>query len=109
MSKILTQTFFARPAPQVAKDLLGKYVVRKSKNKKTVYKITETEAYEGVEDLTSHASNKVLEIDKSFNTLETLPKNNLWFEDREEFMVGVEYAGPIWSKKKYRFIYNISQ
>jgi DNA-3-methyladenine glycosylase len=166
--------FFIRPAPIVARDLLGKYLVRRINGKITAYKITEVEAYEGLEDLASHASKgrtkrteimfgeagklyiylvygmhhmlnivtgqvgypsavlirsvenivgpgrltKILKIDKSLNALDAFPKNNIWFEDRGEVIdpkkilatprIGVDYAGPIWSKKKYRFMYNTS-
>ena len=57
---------------------------------------------------------KALSIDKRFNTLQASPKSGLWFEDRGEEVksyqikklprVGVGYAGPFWSKKKYRFV-----
>lgn len=55
---------------------------------------------------------KTLGIDGSFNKREAKRKSSLWFEDRGESMVkivrvprvGVDYAGPAWSKKPYRFI-----
>jgi DNA-3-methyladenine glycosylase len=69
---------------------------------------------------------KFLEIDKSFNTKKAVPKNGLWigdnsdgiyteFHDREKVYkkkfkilrtprIGVDYAGPVWSQKKYRFV-----
>ena len=56
---------------------------------------------------------KFLKIDKKFNNLKATPKNNLWFEDRGIKMpsgqiiakkrVGVEYAGKVWSNKKWNF------
>jgi len=55
MRKILSSNFFLRPAPKVAKDLLGKYLVRKVNGKTTAYKIVETEAYLGQQDKASHA------------------------------------------------------
>lgn len=49
--------FFNRSSILVAKDLLGKYLVRKLKDgRKQKFKIIETECYEGFEDLASHAS-----------------------------------------------------
>ncbi len=53
--KILTPDFFDRSSILVAKDLLGKYLVREVDGKKFVYKIIETEAYHGTEDKASHA------------------------------------------------------
>jgi len=57
---------------------------------------------------------KALKIDKGLNALCASPKAGLWFEDRGIKMsknqikktprIGVSYAGPVWSKKKYRFI-----
>lgn len=52
MGKILTKKFFERSAIIVAEELIGKFLV--TKNHK--YLITETEAYEGKDDLASHAS-----------------------------------------------------
>ena len=54
-SKILKLEFFDRNSVLVARDLLGKYLVRKTGNKVEKYKIIETEAYEGPEDKASHA------------------------------------------------------
>lgn len=51
----LKRSFFIRPTLTVAKDLLGKYLVRKIGNKKLVGKIVETEAYIGPKDRASHA------------------------------------------------------
>jgi DNA-3-methyladenine glycosylase len=57
---------------------------------------------------------KYLKIDKNFNGRAAEPNSGLWFEDRgiltdkkkikKEKRVGVEYAGPIWSEKLYRFL-----
>jgi DNA-3-methyladenine glycosylase len=52
----LTAAFFQRPVLQVAPDLIGKYIVRQENNLQTAYKITETEAYGGAQDLACHAS-----------------------------------------------------
>lgn len=48
--------FFDRPAPLVAPDLLGKFLVRKIGRKEIASMIVETEAYEGEEDLACHAA-----------------------------------------------------
>ncbi|MFO8017086.1 MAG: DNA-3-methyladenine glycosylase [Promethearchaeia archaeon] len=51
----IKKDFFARDTKQVAKALLGKYLVRKTTNGKMVAKITETEAYVGPDDKACHA------------------------------------------------------
>lgn len=56
MSKILTRNFFERSAVSVAKDLLGKKLVRVVNGKKEKYTIIETESYEGYKDLASKSS-----------------------------------------------------
>ena len=56
MTRILSQQFFNRPAVDVALELLGKFLVRKQKGVIENYLITETEAYDGFQDLASHAS-----------------------------------------------------
>jgi len=53
--KKLGRRFYARPALTVAKDLLGKFIVRKHRSKEIVGMIAETEAYIGPEDRASHA------------------------------------------------------
>ncbi len=53
---VLKKDFFHRPTVEVAKDLLGKFLVKKNKTKETVAMITEVEAYDGPEDKASHAS-----------------------------------------------------
>jgi len=55
MSKVLPSAFFDRPTLTVAKELLGKYLVRKVGSKVVALMITETEAYHGFSDLASHA------------------------------------------------------
>lgn len=55
MRKILTSTFFRRPALAVAHDLLGKTLVRRIGKREIAAVITETEAYVGPEDKASHA------------------------------------------------------
>lgn len=54
---ILDKAFFLRDVLDVAPDLIGKILVRKFENGEIKrYKITETEAYRGEEDLACHAS-----------------------------------------------------
>ncbi|HEY5615353.1 MAG TPA: DNA-3-methyladenine glycosylase, partial [Bacteroidota bacterium] len=43
--KRLPHSFYLRPTPRVAKDLLGKYIVRTFRGKELIGKIVETEAY----------------------------------------------------------------
>ena len=54
MSQILDQSFFARPALIVARELLGKYLVRRRRKTKRVAMISEVEAYIGPHDLACH-------------------------------------------------------
>jgi len=54
--KILSRAYFRRPTLQVAKSLLGKYLVRNSAAGLLAARIIEVEAYVGHEDLASHAS-----------------------------------------------------
>ncbi|MBU6390569.1 DNA-3-methyladenine glycosylase [Patescibacteria group bacterium] len=56
MRKVLKENFFSRPTLTVARELLGKYLVRKIGRKVTALKITEVEAYDGPRDKASHAS-----------------------------------------------------
>lgn len=51
----LTRKFFLRPTLTVARELLGKVIVRRIGRKKYSVRITETEAYIGEEDLACHA------------------------------------------------------
>lgn len=55
MSKILPQTFFNRPTLVVARELLGKLLVRKQNGRKTTLMINEVEVYDGFKDKASHA------------------------------------------------------
>ena len=55
MATILQQEFFDRPTRAVARELLGKYLVRTVRGKMYASMITETEAYDGFKDLASHA------------------------------------------------------
>ncbi|MDI6640903.1 MAG: DNA-3-methyladenine glycosylase [Elusimicrobiota bacterium] len=54
-AKRLNHQFYTRPTLKVAKELLGKYLVRKIGKKEFAGKIVETEAYIGPKDRASHA------------------------------------------------------
>ncbi|OGD43057.1 3-methyladenine DNA glycosylase [Candidatus Azambacteria bacterium RIFOXYD1_FULL_42_11] len=54
--KTLKRKFFERPTLIVAKDLLGKYLMRHIRGKIIRFMITEVEAYDGFKDRASHAS-----------------------------------------------------
>lgn len=169
-TKILTQAFFDRKTRVVAKDLLGKYLVRRIGRRTLALPITELEAYVGPHDLASHASKgrtvrtqpmfgkagtlyvylvygmhwmlnvvteaegypaailirgtrslggpgiltKGLKIDKALNGRPANRRSGLWFEDRGDRVlprdvkrtprIGIDYAGPLWSKKRLRFV-----
>ncbi len=51
----LPRNFYTQPTLKIAKQLLGKYLIRKIGHRKLVGKIVETEAYIGPEDKASHA------------------------------------------------------
>ncbi len=55
MRKILTTKFFERATVVVARELLGKFLIRKKGRKEIAYMITEVEAYDGHKDKASHA------------------------------------------------------
>jgi DNA-3-methyladenine glycosylase len=54
--RVLGSEFYARPALVVARELLGKYLVRRDGAHETSVLVTETEAYVGPHDLACHAS-----------------------------------------------------
>ena len=64
MSKVLTQNFFNRPTLIVAKELLGKYIMRKVSGKEIALMVTEVEAYDGLKDKASHAGRGMTERNK---------------------------------------------
>lgn len=175
VSAVLPFAFFDRPVLAVAKDLLGKVLVRKRKGEGGVRGvITEVEAYDGPQDRASHAHRgktarnavmfgsaghwyvylvygmhwmlnivtgpegypaavlirgvmeipgpgkltHALGVDKTFNAKPAQEETGLWIEDRGIVVprsiirrtprIGVEYAGPVWRRKLYRFIWQPS-
>jgi len=55
--RALPSSFFRRSAETVARDLLGRYLVRRLDGHRLVLRLIETEAYLGAEDRASHAWN----------------------------------------------------
>ena len=53
----LPRAFYRRPAESVARDLLGRYLVRRLEGERLVLRLVETEAYLGAADRASHAWN----------------------------------------------------
>jgi DNA-3-methyladenine glycosylase len=53
---VLSQEYFARPTLKVARDLIGKYLVRQSGTELLAGRIIEVEAYVGPRDRACHAS-----------------------------------------------------
>lgn len=170
MRTVLSQDFFNRSTIVVAKELLGKFLVRRQGSAEKAFMITEVEAYDGFEDKASHASRgqtlrnspmfghsgawyvylvygmydmlnivtreknypaailirgvegingpgkltKQLKITRALNNKKAAAKSGLWIEDRgvkistknisKTPRVGVNYAGPIWSAKPWRFL-----
>jgi DNA-3-methyladenine glycosylase len=51
----LPQSFYRRPAAIVARDLLGRYLVREHQGERLVLRLVEVEAYLGAPDRASHA------------------------------------------------------
>jgi DNA-3-methyladenine glycosylase len=57
MGKRLDRDFYCRDVLEVAPQLLGQHLVKMGRDgSKSIYMITETEAYRGAEDLACHAS-----------------------------------------------------
>jgi len=55
MRTILNKSFFNRQTLKVARELLGKFIVKKNKKEEISAMITEVEVYDGFEDGASHA------------------------------------------------------
>ncbi len=167
---VLPRDFYNRPTTRVARDLLGKYLVRGGEGREpTALLITEVEAYDGFRDRASHARSgptprnavmfgppghwyvylcygmhwllnvvtreegypaavlirgagdrdgpgkltKALGIDARQNRAPAFTEEELWVEDRGLSLrrldwtagprVGVDYAGPVWARKPWRF------
>ncbi len=62
--RVLAREFYSRDTVCVARELLGKILVRKIDKQKLSGIITETEAYKGKNDPASHASRKMTERNK---------------------------------------------
>ena len=62
--KPVGRKFYLRDTVTVSKDLLGKLIVRKTKYKTLIAKITETEAYRGSDDPASHSHRKITNRNK---------------------------------------------
>lgn len=173
--KRLPRSFYTRPALIVAKEVLGKYIVRVWRKRKIVGKIVEVEAYYGPKDRASHAYNwkrtkrnraeymqgghvyiylvygmywqcnistgpaghpecfliravepvqgfsgreasgpgkfcNVFHLNKSFYGEDLTKSKRIWLEDNKEKFkikrgprIGIDYAGPYWSKIPWRF------
>lgn len=206
--KVLERQFFRRQTLVVARELLGKFLVRRWRGREIAAMITEVEAYDGFSDKASHASRgvtarnavmfgdagrwyvyftygmhwmlnvvtreegypaailvrgvvvasppviarrpkadeaisiktnvrlprvspageslamttfingparltKFFHVDKALNDKPAIRKSGLWIEDRGVYIptskikksprIGVDYAGPLWAKKRWRF------
>ena len=90
--KILLKKFYMNDTKQVAKDLLGKTLVRKIGTQILSGVITETEAYKGKNDPASHASRKKTE------------RNKIMFDEvgiaYVYFTYGMHYCFNVVAKKK---------
>lgn len=67
--KLLSRTYFSRPTVQVARSLVGKYLVRVLDGQETAGRIIEVEAYVGHQDKACHASKgRTARTEVMFNT-----------------------------------------
>lgn len=57
LNSVLPRDFYARETIEVARDLVGKHIVRQINGRTLAVRILETEAYRGRDDLASHARN----------------------------------------------------
>lgn len=169
MTNRLPLNFFLHGALEVAPALLGKILVRQFEDGRIErYRINETEAYCGIEDLASHASKgrttrtdvmfrqggtvyvyliygmywmlnivagldgvpeavlirgvegvagpgrvgRLLKLDRTFYGEDLFTSQRLWVEEGEPVAeiktskrIGVDYSGPEWSEKLWRFYY----
>jgi DNA-3-methyladenine glycosylase len=168
---VIPVTFFARAAADVARDLVGMTIARAGYHGEVChFLVDETEAYEGIDDLASHAHKGLtqrtrvlfgpagrfyvyriyglhwmlnvvtgpenhgssvlirgiegvsgpgrvtaaLRVDSCLNGMTTRVSSGLWFEFgpprrrpiTRTARIGVDYAGPLWSRKKLRFALN---
>lgn len=55
MARVLSQKFFERPTLEVARDLIGKTLIRRYRGKEIRATVVEVEAYDGYRDKASHA------------------------------------------------------
>lgn len=106
-----TEIMFGEPGTLYIYLIYGMYymlnIVTEEKDFPAAILIRGIEGYEGPGKLT-----KALGIKKDLNGKKAIPENGLWFEPREKGRkikvqkskrIGVNYAGPIWSEKEYRF------
>ncbi len=80
MRKILAKSFFERDTVVVAKELIGKFMVRKVGGREVFAKIVETEAYDGMEDKAAHSSRG------------RTPRNEVMFGEAGRFYVYFVYG-----------------
>lgn len=103
MKKILGEDFFERRPQTVARELLGKYLVRRYRGTTCAYLITETEAYDGVHDLACHARSGKTPRNtpiwgKPAHAYVYFTYGMHWMLNLVTGRVGVDYAG-VWAKK----------
>ncbi|MGZ9274675.1 MAG: DNA-3-methyladenine glycosylase [Nitrospira sp.] len=56
IGKVLLRSYFSRPTIEVARSLIGKYLIRENEHGSVAGRIVEVEAYVGPEDKACHAS-----------------------------------------------------
>jgi len=80
MARVLRRNFFKRSTLRVARELLGKYLVRRIGLRTIARQITEVEAYIGHKDKASHASRGIT------------PRNKIMFGEAEMWYVYFTYG-----------------